>query len=139
MTKYTRNKHGLILGYAGTWFSKSTGEMQIFPATVWLESYDFDEVNIATVRLMTPAEQLVWVRREVAFPIVGPSPFYSSCEIVELHPLVKSWLDSHAPGWDLSPVELNQHLHRQIFFSKVAHARDFVKYISGLLAGIRIG
>lgn len=135
--RYKENRHGIMIGYSNIFFFRSEeGEHREFPAVVWAKGYVYDRF---TWHLMTPAQQMIWERCEADIPMPGDCPIaYKNWEVAKPRDLTVAWLNEHAPGWALAPLRPDEFLTRAIFFSRVGHARAFVKHISDQLANLRI-
>lgn len=66
MTKYTRHKHGMTIG-SGDWFLLYDGEgdkQADYRAMVSAGNFNFKQINPYNCLVMTPAQQIIWERKD---------------------------------------------------------------------------
>lgn len=136
MSKYAKHKHGITVGSDNVFFvakgqeNVDPGEIRDgYKAILWAENYEFDMINTMSVFVMTPAQQIMWMR------VGGGAPFGYS--------LRRYWWDwlannvgKYREDWDVM-VNVDK-ASSPIFFKRVKDANSFAKEVDRILKGVKL-
>lgn len=115
-----------------------------YNAIVSLAGYDFDAMTTATVGILTPAQQLVYVEKTVhwieTIEIDGKTlnlPYQNTHVVVASN--VERWLNEKVGAkhkdWDIRSRDSIR--NAGIFFRRRTDAMAFIKMVNGTLAGMK--
>ena len=147
MTRYTTNKYGIIIGYGGWFFMRSSvGEHKDYPAILWLENFNLKQINSANYHIQTPAQQFMFHRETREWPDhhtafvsgdveIGLPPVTTTHYV--LNNFMRRWLNDNSPGWSTYPIEKDMvdTNEQTLFFTRVKHARAWRDFVSKMIAG----
>jgi hypothetical protein len=149
MSRYVDKPHGLTLGSGNHFFvidrHHADGEEKIrdgYKAIVSIRKYDFTSCSTANVFIETPAEQLIWRRKQrEIWKTYGDITFPIHETYFVLSKWIAAWLTKEVgpmkDRWDTyTQAEMSS---RCIFFKRRMDALAFCKMIDGVLAGVKIG
>lgn len=124
MTRYVNKPHGLTIASGNVFFFGHGEALREFPAMIRFNAYDLGEnVPFSSINglLQTPAIQICWFQEEVPLPVTG-SRGSDYAYYWRPRRWFRTWLDKHAPGWAVRPVEARGSGEKLIFLQKRQHA-----------------
>ncbi len=138
MTRYTKHKHGLTMGWSNWffWFGPDRCEGS-FNAVIWTSGYEFTKHSYMNYRIRTPAQQFIWNTEDVLITEdVNGKPYEHYITSNTPTDIVQQWCNANAPGWKVPPPTSNEQ-QPTLFFTKKKHALAFVKFVNEQLAGMK--
>lgn len=139
MSRYVKKKHGIIIGSGNVFFYRDeNGEFHDFPCIMSFSTLIFDEINSWNVWVRSPAEQLVWDRKQREVEVTFGTTTYTELKTYyDLTWTARCWLDLNAEGWGFQLEEDRKASAPPIFFKKRKHALAFYDFIDQNLKGMR--
>jgi hypothetical protein len=123
---YIQKKHHL--GYVNSVYSYRNPDdsYSTFKYALMFECLGLKNLSSVNYRLETHAFQLVFSRRDVVFPVIGPQNY--NAHITEIRPYFKNWLDKNTDGWGHKPETAiyQQGSEQEILFNR---RKDLLKFI----------